>query len=126
MISLQSFVFYGTMHFLAALITDFVWGSLHIVIHEIGHVLAALMVGSRITQVGINKSGIFVGRTSARTPLRNVMVAMAGPGINILTWIVFVIYGLPHAWIPLVIGLINLMSIPNSDFTNSRSYIRGF
>jgi hypothetical protein len=34
---------------------DFLWGSLHILIHESGHVPAALMVGSRIKQVAITQ-----------------------------------------------------------------------
>lgn len=123
MISLVSGVSHGALQFLAALTADFLWGSLHIAIHEAGHVLAALMVGSRIKQVGINKYGPFVRRVAARTPLRNALVALAGPGINILSWVVFRAFGLPHAWIPLVLGLMNLLPLHNSDLTKSLSYM---
>src|ERR1700722_13251855 len=96
MSSLLSVVSHGAIQTLAAFVTDFLWGSLHIVIHESGHMLAALMVGSRIKQVGISKLGPYVRRESARTPLRNAIVALAGPGINILTWGAFLVFGLPH------------------------------
>jgi Zn-dependent protease len=112
------------MQMIDALTVDFLWGSLHILIHEAGHVFAALMVGSRIKQVGISKAGPFVRRESARTPLRNALVALAGPGINILTWAVFFAMGLPHPWIPLALGLMNLLPLPNSDSMKSVSYMR--
>src|ERR1700679_842093 len=115
MISLPGGAFHGAIQLLGALTVDFLWGSLHIAIHESGHMLAAVMVGSRIKQVGISKVGPFVRRTSARTPLRNAIVALAGPGINILTFVVFLAFRLPHAWIALALGLMNLLPLPNSD-----------
>ena len=124
MSSLLSVVSHGAIQTLAAFVTDFLWGSLHIVIHESGHMLAALMVGSRIKQVGISKLGPFVRRESARTPLRNAIVALAGPGINILTWGAFLVFGLPHAWIALALGLMNLLPLPNSDLLKSLSYMQ--
>ena len=124
MSSLLSVVSHGAIQTLAAFVTDFLWGSLHIVIHESGHMLAALMVGSRIKQVGISKLGPYVRRESARTPLRNAIVALAGPGINILTWGAFLVFGLPHAWIALALGLMNLLPLPNSDLLKSLSYMQ--
>jgi len=100
------------------------WAVLHMVIHEIGHILAAWMVGSEIKQVGMNLLGPFVRRTSAKTPGRNVFVALAGPGVNILTWVVFTICGLPHAWIALYIGVLNLLPLPHSDFMKSVEYLQ--
>ena len=115
---------HAAMQLLVVLATEFLWGGLHMLIHETGHMLAALMVGSRIKEVGMSKFGPFVRRTSARTPLRNVIVAMAGPAINILTWPVFLAFKLPHAWIPLAIGLIILLPLAHSDLTNGLSYLR--
>ena len=122
--SLLSFASHTALAMLVTFVTDVLWGSLHVVIHESGHVLAALMVGSRIKQVGISKVGPFVRRESARTPLRNAIVALAGPGINILTWGAFLVFGLPHAWIALALGLINLLPLPNSDLLKSLSYMQ--
>lgn len=124
MSSLLSVVSHGAIQTLAAFATDFLWGSLHMLIHESGHMLAALMVGSRIKQVGISKIGPFVRRESARTPLRNAIVALAGPGINVLSWAVFLLFGLPHPWIALVLGLLNLLPLPNSDLMKSLSYMQ--
>ncbi len=124
MISLLSGASHGATELLSALTTDFVWGSLHMLIHECGHMLAALVVGSKIKQVGMSRSGPFVRRTSARTPMRNAMVALAGPAANILTWLLFLIFALPHAWIALAIGLVNLSPLPNSDFMKSLSYLQ--
>lgn len=123
--SLLTVAYHGATQTLAALFTNFLWGSLHILIHESGHMLAALMVGSRIKQVGISRLGPFVRRAPARTPLRNAIVALAGPGINILTWAIFLAVGLPHAWVALALGLMNLLPLPNSDLMKSVSYMRG-
>jgi Zn-dependent protease len=122
--SALSLACHTAMQMLAAFFTYLLWGSVHLLIHESGHVMAALVVGSRIKQVGISKLGPFVRRESARTPLRNVIVALAGPGINILTWAVFLVFRLPHAWIALAFGLLNLLPLPNSDSMKSISYMR--
>jgi Zn-dependent protease len=124
MISLPRGAYHGAIQLLGHLTADFLWGTLHILIHEGGHMLAAVTVGSRIKQVGISKAGPFVRRAPARTPLRNAIVALAGPGINILTWVVFLAFGLPDAWIALVLGLMNLLPLPNSDLLKSLSYLQ--
>jgi hypothetical protein len=103
---------------------DMLWGGFHLVIHEIGHILAAWMVGCQIKQVGISRLGPFVRRSSAKTPLANAFVALAGPGINILTSILFVVFNLPYAWIPFCIGVLNLLPVPNSDLSKSIQYLR--
>jgi membrane-associated protease RseP (regulator of RpoE activity) len=106
------------------LTVNLLWGGLHMTIHEIGHILAAWMVGSQIKQVGISKLGPFVRRTPAKAPWRNALVALAGPGINILTWAAFVAFGVSHAWIALCIGVVNLLPLPQSDLMKSLGYLR--
>jgi hypothetical protein len=110
------------------LVTQFViymlWGMLHILIHEVGHILAALMVGCQIKKVGLSRLGPYVRRTSAKTPLGNAFVALSGPGINLLTAAIFLLLGLPYPWIPLFIGLVNLAPLPNSDLSKSIQYLR--
>ena len=103
---------------------NMLWGGFHMVIHEVGHILAALMVGCQIKQVGISRLGPYVRRTSAKTPLGNAFVALSGPGINILTSAVFVAFNLPYPWIPLCIGVLNLLPVPNSDLSKSIQYLR--
>jgi membrane-associated protease RseP (regulator of RpoE activity) len=103
---------------------DMLWGAFHMVIHEIGHILAAWMVGCKVKQVGFSRLGPYVRRTSAKTPWGNAFVALAGPGINILTSILFVVFSLPYAWIPMFIGVLNLLPVPNSDLSKSLHYLR--
>jgi hypothetical protein len=103
---------------------DMLWGGFHMVVHELGHILAAWTVGCQIKQVGISKLGPYVRRTSAKTPLGNAFVALAGPGINILTSVAFFAFSLPYAWIPMFIGVLNLLPIPNSDLSKSIQYLR--
>ena len=103
---------------------NMLWGMFHMLIHEVGHILAALMVGCQIKQVGISRLGPYVRRTPAKTPLGNAFVALAGPGINILTSIVFLAFSFPDAWIPFCIGVLNLLPIPNSDLSKSIQYLR--
>jgi membrane-associated protease RseP (regulator of RpoE activity) len=125
MISHLSVATHLTVRVLAATATNFAWGCLHMLIHETGHILAAWMVGSHIKQVGISFAGPYVRRTPARTPLRNIIVALAGPGINLLTCVVFLAFGLPHPWLAMAFGVMNLLPLPNSDFTKSFGYLTG-
>lgn len=115
---------HATSSFATQFAVDMLWGGLHMLIHEVGHVLAARAVGCQIKQVGISKLGPYVRRTSAKTPLGNASVALAGPGINILTSVVFYVFGFPYAWIPMFIGVLNLLPIPNSDLSKSIQYLR--
>lgn len=105
-------------------VTYMLWGMLHIAIHEVGHVLAALMVGCKIKQVGISRLGPYVRRTSAKTPLANAFVALSGPGINLVTSAIFLVFHLSNAWIPFFIGILNLVPLPNSDLSKGIEYLR--
>lgn len=98
-------------------------GILHCVIHEIGHVIAAWMVGSKVKKVGIKWCGFYVRRTNT-TPVRNVFVALAGPTVNLLTWGVLAGSHSPHAWIAGLIGGFNLLPVPGSDLMRAVHYIQ--
>lgn len=128
MITFQMDAAHPAIHVTRSLVVQFsinmLWGGFHLVMHEIGHILAAWMVGCQIKEVGISRLGPFVRRTSAKTPLGNAFVALAGPGINILTSILFVVFNLPYPWIPFCIGVLNLVPVPNSDLSKSIHYLR--
>jgi len=51
--SLVSVASHERMQMFAGVTTGFLWGSLHTLIHESGHVLAASMVGFQMKQVAI-------------------------------------------------------------------------
>lgn len=99
------------------------FGLLHTVIHEVGHILAALAVGSQIKQIGLDKRGPFIRRAPASTPQRNAIVVLAGPGINIFTWFVLLSFRNPHAWVALFIGVFNLLPLPGSDLIQCFRYL---
>lgn len=99
-------------------------GIIHVVIHELGHILAALAVGSRIKAVGVNWRGPYVRRAPASSPIRNVIVALSGPFANLLTCLLMIALNIPHAWIAFFIGWVNLLPLPCSDLSNALKYIR--
>ena len=123
--TLARLAMHGGGRLLADMLVTVSWGCLHILLHEVGHVLAACVVGSRILQVGVSRIGPFVRRTPASTPLRNALVALAGPGMNLVTWFVFLFLAWPRAWIALALCLMNLLPLRNSDLNKARSYLRG-
>ena len=60
------------------------FGILAMLLHESGHLLAALIVGLRIRNVGMKwNKGLYTIREQG-TPLQNLIVAAAGPLTNIL------------------------------------------
>ena len=75
-------------------------GIIAMLLHECGHLIAALILGVQIKNVGMKwNKGLYTVREQG-TPLQNLLVAAAGPFTNIL----FIAVG---PWIPLL-GLANL------------------
>jgi hypothetical protein len=99
-------------------------GLVHTLLHELGHVIAALLVGSKVKRAGISLRGLYVVRTAAATRWRNALAALGGPGINLLTWALLSIFHMPYAWVALCIGGFNLMPFPHSDLRKCLSYLR--
>jgi hypothetical protein len=99
-------------------------GLVHTLLHELGHVLAALLVGSKVKRAGISLRGLYVVRTAAPAPWRNALAALGGPAINLLSWAVLSIFHTPYAWVALFIGGFNLMPFPHSDLMKCLSYLR--
>ncbi len=96
----------------------------HVAIHELGHVLAALFVHSRIKRVGFNWTGPHIVREAASTGYKNALVAFAGPAANLYTCLVMVVNHTHLAWIPLELAVINLLPIRCSDLSNALRYLR--
>jgi hypothetical protein len=97
---------------------------LHTGIHELGHVLMALCVGSKVKRVWFNHFGPYVQRTPAKTPLRNAVVALAGPGVNLITFCLMFYYKVSFSWIPLYIGVFNLLPFSQSDLSKAVRYLK--
>lgn len=97
----------------------------HTVVHEIGHVLATHMVGAKVKKIGIDKRGPHIVRTPAATPLRNALVSLGGPAINITTGLILLAYRVPHAELPILFGVFNLLPFPHSDGVHAWKAIQG-
>jgi Zn-dependent protease len=59
-------------------------GVLAMVLHESGHIAAALMLGVRVKNIGIRwNKGLFTVRERG-SQYQNLLIAMAGPFVNLL------------------------------------------
>jgi stage IV sporulation protein FB len=59
-------------------------GLIAMVLHECGHVAAAVVLGIRIKRVGLQwNKGVFTVRESG-TVHQNLLIALAGPSVNLL------------------------------------------
>lgn len=90
------------------------WGLLACVVHELGHVAAARCFGGRVERLSLTAVGAELS-FSYRTPLtygRDSLVALAGPGANLLLGGLFYWQGrhLP-AVLSLGLGVFNLLPI---------------
>lgn len=83
-------------------------------LHELGHVAAALVLKVKVHQVGISRKGAYI-RREAGTAGQNLVITLAGPGLNL--WVALLFHHVsPHlAYCNLVIGVVNLLPIPGSD-----------
>ena len=98
--------------------------AIHMAIHELGHILAVLAVGARVKKIGIDRRGVYVIRSQARTPQRNALVSLAGPGANLITWVVMLGLHIPHAWIALYTAIFNLIPWKHSDMSHALMHLR--
>ena len=90
------------------------WGLLACIVHELGHIAAALACGGRVERLSLTMVGAELS-FSYRTPLsygRDSLVALAGPGANLLLGGLFFWQGrhLP-AVLTLGLGVFNLLPI---------------
>ena len=89
------------------------FGVLAMMLHEMGHLVAAFLLGLRIRGVGINWKGMYMVRETG--PLgSNLLVSLAGPVANLLLaflWYHAASFSLAN----LCFGLVNLLPIQGSD-----------
>lgn len=83
-------------------------------LHELGHIVAALLCGVKVKKVGLSRTGLYTVR-EAGPRWANLCVSVAGPLLNLVLAITMrdVLPG--FAWVNLIACIYNLLPIPNSD-----------
>lgn len=89
-------------------------GLAAIAVHEMAHIAAAGMLRVRVKAIGLTWKGPYVRREPGTDP-QNLVITLAGPGINLLLafacWHANPVFALNNA----ILGLFNLLPIPMSD-----------
>ena len=102
----------------------FTSGVVACVLHEAGHIVCAKSLGVEVKQVGINWKGFYV-RRSLGTPAQNLAITLAGPMVNVmlvLLWKMFPAFALAN----LIVGVVNLLPIRNSDGSRALGLMKSF
>jgi len=88
-------------------------GILAMVLHEFGHILAALAVGVRVKALRARWKGLYIVR-EAGTPRQNLIIALAGPVTNIVLLLAKPL-SKQMFLANLCCGLVNLLPIRGAD-----------
>lgn len=83
-------------------------------LHEIGHILAALYFKIEVKKVGFTWKGAYIIRESGPTKI-NMLIALAGPLMNIIIGLFALKYFLFFAEMNFVLGFGNLLPMKGSD-----------
>ena len=90
---------------------------LSFLLHEAGHIVACLLLGVRVTRVGVEWKGPYIAHECG-TDAQYLLIALAGPGANLLLAVLFwsqPLSGATFGSINLIVGLTNLLPIRDSD-----------
>lgn len=83
-------------------------------LHEFGHIAAALLCGVKVKKVGLSRTGLYTVREPG-PKWANLCVSLAGPLFNLALAIAMRDILPGFAWVNLIACLYNLLPIPNSD-----------
>jgi Zn-dependent protease len=89
-----------------------------LLLHEAGHILMALSLRVPVREFGLSMTGAFTRRAYATTRRDEILIAVAGPMMNLLLAIPLLFLhhiGSQLAMANLALGIINLLPIPASD-----------
>jgi Zn-dependent protease len=105
--------FLPVLEWFSPVLDGFLLGLLALTLHELGHALAATIVGVRVKGIGLDWKGLYL-RREAGTPRKNLVISAAGPVTNILLvilWAWWPMFGLANA----CYALFNLLPLPGAD-----------
>jgi len=94
-----------------------------VALHELAHVVAAIALGVRVKRVGISWRGPYIVREQG-TPLASFLIALAGPGLNLLLAFGFWSFAPRFGFINLLLGAYNLLPFRGLDGKNALAAIR--
>lgn len=86
---------------------------LAMVLHELGHLVTARVLGVKVHRVGVCLKGIYILR-EAGAPEQNIRISMAGPLVNVLLlalWPVAPLFAMAN----LLCAASNLLPLPGTD-----------
>ena len=86
---------------------------LAMVLHELGHLVTARVLGVKVHRVGICWKGIYTVR-EAGAPEQNIRISMAGPLVNVLLMALWPVSPL-FAFANLLCAASNLLPLPGTD-----------
>jgi stage IV sporulation protein FB len=85
-----------------------------LLLHEMGHIMAALMCGVKVKRIGLSRVGLYTVREPG-PKWANICVSFAGPLFNLLLAIMLRDLAPTFAWVNLMACAYNLLPIPHSD-----------
>lgn len=85
-------------------------------VHEAGHLVAALWFKVPVRKVGLHWQGVYVQRART-TGWPEVCICLAGPAVNLMLAVVYL--PCPLGLCNLVLAVVNLLPITNSDGTHA-------
>jgi Zn-dependent protease len=89
-----------------------------LLLHEVGHMLTAGVLGTRVREFGLCLVGAYNRRSCANRRRDEILISTAGPVMNLCMVIPLMFVpsiGLQLATFNLVLGLANLLPLPSSD-----------
>lgn len=102
------------MTILLAMLFVMLLGIPAMLLHECGHIGAALLCGVRVKKVGLSRIGLYTVREPG-PKWANIGISLAGPLFNLLLAIVLRDVLPTFAWVNLIACIYNLLPIPHSD-----------
>ena len=102
------------LYILTKNIKVFAISFIFILLHELGHAITGIILGLKIKKININVFGLSIEfENYGKERLNNnIIIDMAGPSINIITFIIAVIFKNEEiAYINILLAIINLLPI---------------
>jgi stage IV sporulation protein FB len=99
-----------------------------LLIHEIGHIVAASLTRVRVSAIGISAAGTYIRRQRAGSPWAESMISLAGPMVSLALGGLFLFLGDGDlcTWLAkmnLIVAISNLIPIAGTDGDRALSAI---